>query len=130
MRILIVKHQKVAGFALELRLEQEPDMDVVAQLDSGETVWHFFDRGGLILPDYVCAGDMMRREFITVRSGDTCAKAIDLFVKNQVADLPVIDDDGKLRAIQELEEAQKQIEELESRELDSRQEIVPVLLSS
>jgi DNA-binding NarL/FixJ family response regulator len=38
MRILIVRCDKVAGFALGLRLEQEPDMDVVAQVDSS-TDW-------------------------------------------------------------------------------------------
>jgi CBS domain-containing protein len=68
----------------------------VAELDSGEQVWHFFDRGGLILPNYVCAGDIMRREFIKVHSNDTCATAIDLFVRHQLADLPVVDNDGKL----------------------------------
>jgi CBS domain-containing protein len=68
----------------------------VAALDSGEMIWHFFDRGGLVLPGYVCAGDMMKSKFISVRAGDTCATAIDLFVKNQVADLPVVDDQGKL----------------------------------
>ena len=38
MRILIVRCDKVAGFALGFRLDQEPDMDVIAQVDSG-TDW-------------------------------------------------------------------------------------------
>jgi CBS domain-containing protein len=79
------------------RILQAPGTsDKVAELDSGEQVWRFFDRGGLILPGYVCAGDIMRREFIKVRYDDTCATAIDLFVRHQLADLPVVDNDDKL----------------------------------
>jgi|APSaa5957512622_1039677.scaffolds.fasta_scaffold01608_10 nitrogen PTS system EIIA component len=73
--------------------------DKVADLDSGEKVWHFFDRGGLILPDYVCAGDIMRRQFVSVHSDDTCEAAIDLFVRHQLADLPVVDTDGRLAGL-------------------------------
>ncbi|MHC4145302.1 MAG: CBS domain-containing protein [Planctomycetota bacterium] len=99
--LILTPHDSPAAYlqalsSLSKILQGPGTSDKVAELDSGERVWHFFDRGGLVLPNYVCAGDMMRREFISVRSGDTCATAIDLFVKNQVADLPVIDDDGKL----------------------------------
>ena len=41
----------------------------------------------------------MRREFISVRSDDTCEAAIDLFVKHHLADLPVVDADGKLAGL-------------------------------
>jgi len=79
------------------RILQTPgSAETVADLDTGENVWHFFDRGGLVLPDYVCAGDIMRREFISVRADDTCETAIDLFSRHKLADLPVVDDDGKL----------------------------------
>lgn len=79
------------------RILQASDTPVkILQLNSGEQIWHFFDRGGLTLPDYVCAGDIMRRDFTFVHADDTCAKAIDLFVKHQVADLPVVDKENKL----------------------------------
>ncbi len=74
----------------------EGTADKVAGLENGEQVWHFFERGGLILPEHVCAGDIMRSEFITVRYNDTCEKAIDLFTQHNLADLPVVDDDKKL----------------------------------
>ena len=38
MRILILNCHKVAGFVLDMRLQQEPDMDVIAQVD-GSTDW-------------------------------------------------------------------------------------------
>jgi CBS domain-containing protein len=99
--LILTPHDTPAAYLQALsslsRILQGPGTpEKVAELSTGEMVWHFFDRGGLVLPDYVCAGDMMRREFTTVNAGDTCATAIDLFAKNQLADLPVIDDDGKL----------------------------------
>ncbi len=77
-------------------LKAEGTADKVAGLESGEQVWHFFERGGLILPDHVCAGDIMRSEFISVRYNDTCEKAIDLFTRHHLADLPVVDEEDKL----------------------------------
>jgi CBS domain-containing protein len=86
--------QAVSSLARILEAAETPEK--VAELETPEQVWHFFDRGGLILPDYVCAGDIMRREFISVHSDDTCETAIDLFVRHQLADLPVVDNDGAL----------------------------------
>ncbi len=82
------------------RILQAPDtVEKAVALASAENIWHFFDRDGLILPDYVCAGDIMRKEFISVHADDTCATAIDLFVKHQLADLPVVDQDDKLMGL-------------------------------
>lgn len=99
--LVLTPHDSPAAWLQTLsslaRILQAPGTaDKVAALESGEQVWHFFDRGGLILPDYVCAGDLMRCEFISVHADDTCATAIDLFVKHQLADLPVVDGEGKL----------------------------------
>lgn len=99
--LVLTPHDSPAAWLQALsslaRILQAPGTsDKVAELDSGEKVWHFFDRDGLLLPDYVCAGDIMRRKFVSVRSDDTCSTAIDLFVRHQCADLPVIDNDGKL----------------------------------
>lgn len=99
--LVLTPHDSPAAYlqavsSLAGMLQAPGTADNVAKLDSSENVWHFFDRGGHILPDYVCAGDIMRRSFVSVRSDDTCETAIDLFVKHQLADLPVVDSDGKL----------------------------------
>ncbi len=99
--LILTPHDSPAAYLQSLSslasiLDVPGTADKVSDLGSREMVWRFFDRGGLILPDYVCAGDMMRRDFISVRADDTCATAIDLFVKNQLADLPVVDKGGKL----------------------------------
>ncbi|UCD50323.1 MAG: PTS sugar transporter subunit IIA, partial [Phycisphaerales bacterium] len=99
--LILTPHDSPAAYLQALSslariLEVPGTADKVVALASAENIWHFFDRGGLILPDYVCAGDIMRNEFINVRADDTCATAIDLFVKHQLADLPVVDQNDKL----------------------------------
>ncbi len=67
-----------------------------AEFSSADELWRFFNRGGLILPDYVCAGDIMARNAAAVKETDTLKQAIDMFVKNDLAELPVVDKDGDL----------------------------------
>lgn len=68
----------------------------VAELGSQDEVWRFFEREGMSLPDYVCAGDVMDPFFVALKETDNLAHAIDMFVKNNLADLPVLDNDGDL----------------------------------
>jgi len=99
--LILAPHDSPAAYlqavsSLATVLHAEGTADKVAGLETGDQVWHFFERGGLILPNYVCAGDIMSSDFISVRHNDTCETAIDLFTRHSLADLPVIDDDGKL----------------------------------
>lgn len=66
----------------------------LAALGKPEEVWKFFERGGVILPDYVCAGDIMRRDFVAVKETDPLETAIDRFVTHALDVLPVVDRDG------------------------------------
>ncbi len=72
------------------------DIDQVAAFDSAEKVWEFFDRGGIVLPDYVRAGDIMSTQIISLRENETLKKAIDLFIQYSLIDIPVVDKDGDL----------------------------------
>ena len=99
--LILTPHDSPAAYLQALSsltriLQVSGTADKVVALATAENIWHFFDRGGLILPDYVCAGDIMREEFIRVHADDTCATAIDIFVKHQLADLPVVDHNDKL----------------------------------
>ncbi len=67
-----------------------------AEFTSADELWHFFSRGGLILPDYVCAGDIMTRNAAAIKETDTLKQAIDMFVKHDLAELPVVDKEGDL----------------------------------
>lgn len=70
--------------------------DLVAELPTDKEVWMFFDRGGVILPEYLCARDIMDEVDVKLSDNDTLEDAIDLFVSQGLGDLPVIDKDGDL----------------------------------
>jgi len=71
----------------------------VSQLSTAEEVMRFFERGGMILPDYVCAADIMDDEFISLRDNDNLKTCIDCFITKQVNEIPVRDRDGDMVGI-------------------------------
>jgi PTS system nitrogen regulatory IIA component len=70
--------------------------DVVAELSTPEKVWSFFDRGGIVLPNYVRSCDIMEPVKVKLQEQDTLEQAIDLFVQYGLRDLPVLDKDNNL----------------------------------
>lgn len=68
----------------------------VSQMKTPEEVMRFFERGGMVLPDYVCAADIMNDEFISLQSNDSLKTAIDCFIANQINEIPVLDRDGEM----------------------------------
>lgn len=86
--------QAVGSFAKMLK---EPGIaKKIALMPTSEEVWRFFDRGGLVLPDYVCAGDIMHRNIPVVLENDTLEHAIDMLVDQHKIDVPVVDKTGTL----------------------------------
>lgn len=70
--------------------------DVVAELTDAEDVWRFFDQGGITLPDHLLARHIMDPVKVRLHENDTLERAIDLFVRDQLRELPVVDKDGDL----------------------------------
>jgi CBS domain-containing protein len=68
----------------------------VAELETSQEVWRFFDRGGMVLPDYILARDIMDPVTVKLQEYDTLEKAIDLFVRHGLRALPVVDKDEDL----------------------------------
>jgi mannitol/fructose-specific phosphotransferase system IIA component (Ntr-type) len=68
----------------------------VSQMKTPEEVMHFFERGGVVLPDYVCAADIMSDDFIALHNHDSLKTAIDCFIANQINEIPVLDRDGDM----------------------------------
>lgn len=66
----------------------------VSALKTADEVMKFFDRGGMILPDYVCAADIMRREFTALKNNDNLKTAIDCFIEKQLDESPIVDGEG------------------------------------
>jgi PTS system nitrogen regulatory IIA component len=79
------------------RICQDPSTpDVVSSLSTAEQIWAFFDKGGMALPDHVRAGDVMEPVQVKLEEHDTLKRAIDLFVRHRVNELPVVNGDGDL----------------------------------
>lgn len=70
--------------------------DIVASLTTAEQVWSFFDKGGMVLPDHLRAADVMDPVQVKLEEHDTMERAIDLFVRHRLNELPVVDKDGDL----------------------------------
>lgn len=68
----------------------------VSHLKSAEEVMRFFERGGMVLPEYVCAADIMRDELTTLRNNDNLKTAIDCFIGENLSEIPVVDRDGDM----------------------------------
>ena len=70
--------------------------DIVAQLPTAQKVWSFFDAGGVVLPDYLRARDLMELVKVKLQEHDTLEQAINLFVTYGLRDLPVVDKEENL----------------------------------
>lgn len=92
----------VAGLSAICR--REGFVEFLLTLDSPELVWKTIAETGATLPDYVAAGDIMRTEFARLRDTDSLYSAIDLFCREGVSELPVLDADGDLVGIVSEEE--------------------------
>lgn len=68
----------------------------IADMENAEDIWRFFDRGGLVLPDYICAGDIMNRDVAVLLENDNLERAIDMLVEQQKIDIPVVDKSGTI----------------------------------
>lgn len=102
MIIMILAPKDAPGLYLEVlsalsRVFSDSSLvEKVAKLKTSEEVISFFNRGGIILPQYVCAGDIMVKNPVALKEQDTLQKAIDLFVHHNLIDLPVVDKDSDL----------------------------------
>lgn len=67
-----------------------------AKLKTAEEVMRFFERGGMVLPDFVCAADIMDDEFISLRNNDNLKSCIDYFIAQGINEIPVLDRDGDM----------------------------------
>ncbi len=63
----------------------------VSQATTPDEVMRFFEHGGTVLPDYVCAADIMSDAFISLHKKDSIKTAIDCFIANEINEIPVLD---------------------------------------
>ena len=70
--------------------------ETVAKFDTQEKIWSFFQTNGTTLPEFLRACDIMEPVTVKLHEHDTMERAIDLFVRHRVSEVPVIDKDGEL----------------------------------
>jgi len=70
-----------------------------AALSSTKEVVNFFRRDGLVLPDFICAGDIMEPVKNQLLDTNSLKDAIDLFVSRGLLEIPVVDKDGDLTGV-------------------------------
>ncbi len=71
-------------------------IDSIIAMNDSEDIWKFFNRENLNFPDYICAGDIMSPDPISLSEFQNLAEAIDLIVRKNISDVPVIDKEGDL----------------------------------
>ncbi len=100
--ILILAPKALPGAYLQAlsalaKVCQDPETaSILADMESPEEVWNFFAKGGLVLPEHLFAKHLMDPVHAALQENDTLENALDLFVRENVAELPVVDRDGEL----------------------------------
>lgn len=85
----------------------EEFVPTVAAMVKPDDVWRFFDRGGVELPAFVCAGDIVQRDIETLSENDNLEVAIDKLVRANEIDMPVVDTAGDLVGVVSMIELMK-----------------------
>lgn len=68
-------------------------------LTTPHEILSFFRRDGLILPDFICAGDIMEPLRYKLLDTNSLKDAIDMFVTHNLLEIPVVDKDGELTGV-------------------------------
>ena len=85
--------------ALAAICRRENFVEFLLTLDNPQLVWKSIEETGVGLPEYVAARDIMRTDFVRLQDSDSLCSAIDLFCKEGLSELPVVDADGDLVGI-------------------------------
>ncbi|MGI5868420.1 MAG: PTS sugar transporter subunit IIA [Kiritimatiellia bacterium] len=85
--------------ALAKVFQTENAADNAASLATTEALVNFFRRGGLVLPNFICAGDIMAPVTCKLNDTNSLKDAIDMFVARNVLEIPVVDKDGDLTGV-------------------------------
>ncbi len=85
--------------ALSTIFSKKDGIEQAAGLETEKDIHSFFQRGGFILPEYVCAADVMAPPAGTLLNTNNIKDAIDYFVDQNKYEVPVVDKDGDLVGI-------------------------------
>lgn len=76
--------------------KKENILDEILKEQSPEKLYNILHHTEFDLPDYICAGDIMNRSFVSLKENDTLSMAIDIFVSKRRNFVPVVDEEKEL----------------------------------
>ncbi len=85
--------------ALGTTLKDAAILHQVAAMTSAGEIFRFFESGKAYLPRYITAADIMTRDFKVLRDNDTMQTCVDMFIKERISEIPILDRDGDLTGI-------------------------------
>ncbi len=85
--------------ALGTTLSDPETFKLVAAMSSAGEIYRFFENGEAYLPRFLTAADIMKREYKSLRSGDTLKTCIDALISEHTSELPVVDPAGCLKGV-------------------------------
>lgn len=85
--------------ALGRTFQNEDAAENCAKLTNTKDIVNFFRRDGLVLPDFICAGDIMEPVSFKLHDTNSLKDAIDMFVAKGLLEIPVVDKDGDLAGV-------------------------------
>jgi CBS-domain-containing membrane protein len=71
----------------------------LAAFENPRDIWTFFEKTGVVLPEYLRACDIMDPMRIYLDENDSLERAINLFAKHRLSELPVVDKEGELLGV-------------------------------
>ena len=71
----------------------------VAAMSSAGEIYRFFENGRAYLPRYLTAADIMKREYKSLRDGDTIQTCINALISEHTSELPVVDSLGRFKGV-------------------------------
>jgi len=101
--VLIPRDQP--GFYLQILralsgiMRNKDTVQTVSQLADAGEVMRFFERGNMVLPDYVCAADIMCDPVTVLHDNDNLKTAIDCFIEKGLATVAVVSGGGDMVGI-------------------------------
>lgn len=102
---LVLAPRQLPGLYLQILssiaavLKDRSNLDKAVALETSHDLLMFFKRGGFVLPDYVCAADIMSPVKDTLLDSNNLKSAIDFFVSHEALEVPVVDREGDLVGI-------------------------------
>ena len=82
--------------AIASLFEDTETVHTVSRMKDPDEIMRFFEKGGLVLPDFLLAADIMSDQIEPLRITESLKTAIDRLILRQQIELPIVNEDGEM----------------------------------